>query len=439
MGRGGLAHPAPSRVGKRQLSLTRLVFFGVGLLEVSKTIPGYGGAVTGPEISFLCVAAASACVFIFSSSEVKRVPQLSYLGVFSTLLLVVSLLHSFSPIFSNRDMNYTISLSAVLFSGYLKRLLCQNVPSSNGVTMVGLAYAFGISLGLLVPYVLAESGLVSSRGMFAVAGRYQGFLSHPNQVGISCTFVITLAVLLKANLFWRLAIIIPAFVALLLCGSKFNLIVSLFVLLVGGIFAMAPGGVLGKAVTSGVAVIVAAIGAPVFFSMAIGVLMQVNPGNAQRLASFAAAPERSNSALERVYIWGEGMRGGWENMPLGVGLNDAPTYLNGLVHAHNIFVHYFLVWGGAGIMFVAALIWFVVLRGVTALRSKKAGLRETMPYMAGLLSVLLASSISDSLSVTIMPLAITMVAFIMSRDPPLLWGNARRAIANRPTSDRCDR
>lgn len=411
------------------------MFFGVGLLEVSKIIPGYGGAVTGPEISFLCITAASAFVLLFPT-EVTRVPRWSYLGLFSAILLFVSLVHSFSPNFSNRDMNYTISLSAVLFSGYLKRFLCQNVPVSNGVAMVALAYAFGISLGLLLPYVLTELGLVSSRGMFAVAGRYQGFLGHPNQVGISCTFVITLAVLLRSNLFWRLAIIVPAFVALLLCGSKFNLIASLFVLLVGGIFAIAPGGVMGKALTSGAALVVAAVGAPVFFSMAIGVLIQVNPGNAQRLSSFAAAPERSNSALERFYIWGEGMRGGMENMPLGVGLNDAPVYLNGLVHAHNIFVHYFLVWGVPGILFVSALIWFIVSRATRTLRAREAGAAGTMPYVAGLFSVLITASISDSLSVTIMPLAMTMIAFIMSRDPPLLWGKARPRIVNRPTAAR---
>lgn len=390
-----------------------VLFFLLGLLEMSKVVPGYGAAVTGPELSLAAVAAAAALLAFLRSESGIHVPKPTYMAAASGLLLLCSIWHAFSPVFSNRDFVYSISLAGVLAAGYLKRFALSNAFGRVDLGAVCFAYALGVAAGVSLPYFLGAAGLVSAGPMFMFAGRYQAFLEHPNQVGIACTFVVVLAMGLRLGLLKRLVLLAPALMALLLSGSKFNIALSLFAIAAGSAFLLTPGRVWMKSIGAAVGVIVALSLSPLILRGVVGVLMQINPREANRLAQFVIAPDRSESATDRFFIWGEGIRGAMENLPLGVGLDDAPTYLKGLGHAHNLFIHYGLVWGGAGILFCVALLVFCVRLALGSFGHRIHSLdrRVMFAVAAASASLLLTSMSSDSLSVSVLPMMIVMVAF----------------------------
>lgn len=397
--------------------MTSSLFFVLGLLEVSKVIPGYGGAITGPELSLVVVVVASALLAFLRSESGIRVPNLTYIGAASGLLLLCSFWHAFSPFFSNRDFVYSVSLAAVLSAGYMKRFALSNSLMNINLGAVCFAYGLGVAVGVALPYVLGTVGLVVAGPMFMFAGRYQAFLEHPNQVGIACTFVVVLAMTLRLNLLKRMALLAPALMALLLCGSKFNIALSLFVLAAGSAFTLTPGRMWMKSVGAAIGVVVALSLSPPILRGVVDVLMQINPREANRLAQFVIAPDRSESAIERFFIWGEGVRGAFENLPLGVGLNDAPAYLKGLNHAHNIFIHYGLVWGIGGLFFCIALVIFFgscLIKSATENHSANS-VNVLFAASAAATSIILTSLSSDSLSVSVMPLMLTMISVILAR------------------------
>lgn len=397
--------------------MTSALFFVLGLLEMSKVIPGYGGAITGPELSLAIVVVASALLAFLKSKSGIRVPKLTYIGAAGGLLLLFSVWHAFSPIFSNRDFVYSVSLTAVLAAGYMKRFALSNSLEGIDLRAVCFAYALGVAVGVALPYLLGTIGLVVAGPMFMFAGRYQAFLEHPNQVGIASTFVVVLAMTLRLNLLKRMALLAPSLMALFLCGSKFNIALSLFVLAAGSAFMLTPGRMWMKSVGAAIGVVVALSLSPLILRGVVDVLMQINPREANRLAQFVIAPDRSESATERFFIWGEGVRGALENLPLGVGLDDAPTYLKGLNHAHNLFIHYGLVWGIGGLIFCIALVIFCASRLVDLARENRSTSSADLllAASAAAMSLILTSLSSDSLSVSVMPLILTMISMILVR------------------------
>ena len=405
--------------------MTSVLFFVLGLLEMSKVIPGYGGAITGPELSLVTVAAASAGFAFLRSESGVRVPKPTYVAAAGGLLLLCSIWHAFSPIFSNRDFVYSISLAAVLAAGYMKRFALSNSLGKLDLGAVCFAYALGVAIGVSLPYVLGAVGLVAIGPMFMFAGRYQAFLEHPNQVGIASTFVVVLAMTLRLNLLQRLFLLTPTLAALFLSGSKFNIALSLFALAAASAFMLTPGRVWMKSVGAALGVVVALSLSPLLLRGIVDVLMQINPREANRLAQFVVAPDRSESATDRFFIWGEGIRGALENLPLGVGLDDAPAYLKGLSHAHNLFIHYGLVWGIGGLIFCVALVVFCasgLLKSTINCRFASEVAPPVATFAAST-SLILTSLSSDSLSVSVMPLMMTMISISFARQ------NITRSIA----------
>lgn len=409
--------------------MIQALFFVLGFLEMSKAIPGYSGAVTGPELSLLVVAATSAALAFLRAGSGVRVPQLTYIAAACAALLFCSVFHAFSPDFSNRDFVYSISLSSIFAAGYMKRFALSNAFKRADIGSTCFAYGLGVSAGITLPYVLGILGIVASRPMYIFAGRYQGFLEHPNQVGIACTFVVILAMTLRINLIQKLALLAPTIFALFLSGSKFNIALSLFIITAGSSFLITPGRVWIKSLGAALGISVVLALSPLIVRSIIDLLMHINPREANRLSQFIIAPDRSDSATDRLFIWSEGIRGAIQNLPLGVGLNNAPTYLKGLNHAHNLFIHYGLVWGIPGIIFVCTITFFCVQKFISSSKMRSFERRDYIAFVAAAAAMIVTSLSSDSLSATVLPLMMTTIVFIIAKDK-----YSRRAPAKQMTS-----
>ena len=396
--------------------MMQALFFILGFLEVSKAIPGYSGAVTGPELSLLVIAATSAALAFLRSATGVSVPKPTYIAAACVALLLCSVFHAFSPDLSNRDFIYSISLSSIFAAGYMKRFALSNALKAVDVGPTCFAYALGVATGITLPYALGILGIVASGPMYIFAGRYQGFLEHPNQLGIACTFVVILAMTLRINLFQKLALLAPTIFVLFLSGSKFNIALSLFIVTAGSSFLITPGRVWMKSLGAALGISIALALLPLIAQIIIDLLMQINPREANRLAQFIIAPDRSESATDRLFIWSEGIRGAIQHLPLGVGLNNAPIYLKGLNHAHNLFIHYSLVWGIPGIVFVCSITFFCIQKFISSSQIGSFEKRDYLAFIAATAAMIATSLSSDSLSVTVLPLMMTTVVFIISKE-----------------------
>lgn len=387
------------------------LFFAIGFIQAIKRSP-FGGdpMVTGPEIAFLTI-----CAFFVVSAY----PKLARGGLsFSGLSLAISLsgaglilaafFHAAMASFFGPDFSSFISITISLVGGLLLCLGLVNTPHADrSPNYYASYYILGVAVSLVAPYLLFTLGLLPTSVYFAGSGRYRALLEHPNQVGILASTCACFAAAAEWRRIFKIAVVIVMVGVCLLCGSKLNLAISSAILVGMIVFIVSPGNFLTKAASSAFIFSLLSLSIDVVVQLGARVMAAVNPREAYRILQFAAAPDRSETTTDRLYIWSSAIRGGAEAFPFGVGASEAPYHLIGFTHAHNVYANYFLIYGAFGIMFTVVM---TVLVLISLFRNIGRNILSESAIPISLMGLLIASNFSDSLSSTTLPFFIVLLA-----------------------------
>lgn len=181
----------------------------MGLLIVRVPIPGFSFFYPGDVAAILLL-----CLVAFRTQSVKS-PTLKNYIVFATVLLtyllLISLINEVDPI--RRLFKLTI-----LF------LLAGAIAARKIDLIAGLT---GLSVALLINIPLFFSGLTPD----TYAGKLTGVIGDKNVAGLYYAVIPLLALMISKNMILRILIILSAFTALVLTGSRGSLAAFAFALL----------------------------------------------------------------------------------------------------------------------------------------------------------------------------------------------------------------
>jgi O-antigen ligase len=204
--------------------------------------------------------------------------------------------------------------------------------------------------------------------------RAQGFVEHPNQLGMLYLAAIIMAFWPKLfSVVVRVGVIIILGAGLILTGSKFNVAVAL--ILVPMIMFWLPARE-GRVANASVAMF---FGAPLGILMVVVAAITIKAYNTVyfgRLLTFVDNPSGGDSATSRVDLWSQSFVC-WEKHPvLGIGAGNADQCVRqAFSHVHNVFINYLLETGLLGlILFCVFLLYvFYTMNEVGATASKLPG------------------------------------------------------------------
>ena len=292
-----------------------------------------------------------------------------------------------------------------------------------------LALLLGLAGGAVVTALSVEAVRQAGMGLpisDPIAGRYGGYLNHPNQYGILCS--VTVPILLyfhhSRDRLLRVAsvLLLPVYLLCLFQNLSKTNILLFFLALLAGALALSlknPRKLLGTlGLTAGLAVFLA-----LSAGLAMSTLHDYSPKAAKTIEDALLNPTEARSVDSREEIWDTALRIIRERPLVGLGPGKSLDAL-GIAHAHNMVLQAYLDAGFAGF----AGMWFVVL-GVlwrfaellrAELRSREEMSDERMLRMLSGLALVIylcANSMSDSFSTATMPAFMFFAVIAFAAEP----------------------
>jgi len=245
-----------------------------------------------------------------------------------------------------------------------------------------------------------------------VAGRYGGYLNHPNQYGILCS--VTAPILLffyhsRSRLAHLASVfLLPVYLLCLFQNLSKTNIFLFFVALVAGSLALSlknPRKLLGTlAMTVGLAVFLVLIA-----GLAMNTLNDYSPKAAKTLENALLDPTEARSVDSRQEVWDTALHIIRDRPLFGLGPGKSLDAL-GIAHAHNMLLQAYLDAGLAGFVGMCLVVLGILGRAVELLRAELRSRGEIsdeqrLRLLSGLALViyLFANSMSDSFSTATMP------------------------------------
>ena len=289
-----------------------------------------------------------------------------------------------------------------------------------------LALLLGLAGGAVLTALSVEAVRRAGVGLpisDPVAGRYGGYLNHPNQYGILCSVTAPILVFFHHSrdrlLRGAAVLLLPAYLLALFQNlSKTNILLFFLALLAGSLAlsVKTPRKLLGTlALTAGLAVFLALIA-----GLAMSTLSDYSPKAAKTLEDALLDPAEARSVDSRQEVWDTALRIIRERPLVGLGPGKSLDAL-GIAHAHNMVLQAYLDAGFAGFVGMLFVVLGVLWRFAELLRAE---LRSRGDMAAGrmlqLLSSLatviyiLANSMSDSFGTATMPVFLFFAAIAFS-------------------------
>ncbi len=315
--------------------------------------------------------------------------------ILSLLVIVVSLVISG---FSTSEPSSVLRLSARYLGGIVVIIGC--ILSFRNFSPIYAAYSYLLGGYVNVCIVLLHTyGFVSTPGVIGTAGLAQGFVRHPNQFAILLPSVIVLTIFLSVKKCLIYApILILTFSALMLTGSKANIIISLALTVVLVPYLISAQVAQTSGIYNYVALILLILFVVIGSYVAFGVMLHRRSRILVALQNALANPTVASVGEGRLNIWLESWRIFKGNYLTGVGAGTLKNYI-GTSHAHNILLDIAAKAGILGVIPMVALISRSFYRALVNVVTKVQNVQHWWMFVCWsfvLLAYLASNMISDS-------------------------------------------
>lgn len=301
-----------------------------------------------------------------------------------------------------------------------------------------LALLLGLAGGAVLSAVSVEAyrSLGISLPVSApMAGRYGGYLSHPNQYGILCSTTAGIIIFFYHSRHRWLragALLLPPVYLLCLFQnlSKTNIVLFFLSLFLCSLAVSL------KNPRKLLATFALAAGLTLFLALTIGLafnsLRDVSPKAAKVLEDAFFNPAEAKSVDSREVIWETAIRHIKEHPFVGLGPGKSPDAL-GIDHAHNVLLQLYLDAGLTGFIGICFVILAVFWRNAELLWAEITAREEIddvrmLRLVSGISMIiyLLANAMSDCFSTATMPAFMFFAALAFAAEPPPAASPARR-------------